>query len=137
MRIKLITNRDTINYFKEKFYYLLFKNGNYNSGIIQTIQQKIKKMNTMDLLSTWWIIGILKTRSNKHNHNSHKSKFHQPNRWKNDRGNKWKNKSERLYTKSRSTDKTTTIMASTPPHSNRRKSGRSHHNLNTAHAYSV
>ena len=28
-------------------------------------------------------------------------------------------------------------MASAPPHSNRRKSGRSHHNLNTTHAYSV
>ena len=33
MRIKLITNRETINYFKEKFDYLLFKNGHHNSGI--------------------------------------------------------------------------------------------------------
>ena len=55
MRIKLITHRDTINYFKEKFYYLLFKNGHYNSGIIQTIQQEVKKMNTMDLLEIWLI----------------------------------------------------------------------------------
>ena len=73
MRIKLITNRDTINYFKEKFYYLLSKNGHYNSGIIQTIQQEVKKMNTMDLLSTLWIIGNLKTKSNKHNHKDRKS----------------------------------------------------------------
>ena len=121
MRIKIITNRDTINYFKESFYYLLFKNGHYNDDILQTIQQEVKKMNTIDLLSTLWIIGNLKTRSNKYNHKSHKSKFHQSSRWKNNRENQWKNKSERLYTKSRSPDKTTTIMASTPPHLNRRK----------------
>ena len=69
MRIKLI---HTINYFKEKFYYLLFKNGHYNSGIVQTIEQEVKKMNTMDLLSTLWIIGNLKTKSHKHNHNNYK-----------------------------------------------------------------
>ena len=99
MRIKLITNRNTINYFKEKFYYLLFKNGHYSSGIIQTIQQEVKKMKTMDLLSTLWIIGNLKTKSHKHNNNNYKNKFHQSNGWNNNRRNKWNNKSERLYTK--------------------------------------
>ena len=101
MRIKLITNRDTINYFKEKLYYLLFKNGHYNSGIIQTIQQEVKKMNTIDLLSTLWITRNLKTKSHKHNHNNYKIKFHQSNGWKNDRRNKRSNESERFYTKSR------------------------------------
>ena len=94
-------------------------------------------MNIMDLLSTLWVIGNLKTRSNKHNHNSHKSKFHQPNRWKNDRRNERNNKSARSYTKSRSPDKTTTIMTSTLPHSNRRKNRRSYHILKTTHVYSV
>ena len=71
MGFKLITNQETINYFKEKFYYLLFKNGHHNSGITRTIQQEIEKMNTMDLISTLWIIGNLKNKANKGNKNHH------------------------------------------------------------------
>ena len=84
MRIKLISNRDTINNFKEKFYYLLFKIGHYNTGILETIQQEIKTMNIMDLILTLWIIGNLKTKSSKHNHTNCENKFHQSNKWKND-----------------------------------------------------
>ena len=65
MRIKLITNREIINYFREKVYYLLFKNGRHHSGITRTIHQEIEKMNTMDLISTLWIIENLKTKPNK------------------------------------------------------------------------
>ena len=80
MRIKLITYRETINYFKKIFYFLLFKNRHYNSSLLQTIQQEIKKMNTMDLLSTPWIIGNQKTKSNRHNNTNYEHKFHQSNR---------------------------------------------------------
>ena len=60
MRIKLIINRETINNFKEKCYYLLLKNGHPNDGRLQSIQQERKKMNSMDLLSTLWLIRNFK-----------------------------------------------------------------------------
>ena len=137
MRIKLVTNWETINYFKEKLYYLLFKNRHHNSGIIRTVQQEIEKMNTMDLLSTLWIIGNLKIKANKngktnYNHNSQNS-----NGWRIDRRNKHKNIPSRSSQKPRSPGKTATNKTSTLPHSNRRKYGKSNHNLKTAHAYSV
>ena len=124
MRIKLITNRETINYFKEKFYYLLFKNRHHNSGIIRTIQQEIEKMNTMDLISTLWIIGNLKNKANKGNktHNNQNSLNHR--KWKNDKRSTYRHTSNRSSYKPKSPDKPVNNKTSTPPHSNRRRHGK-------------
>ena len=94
-------------------------------------------MNTMDLISTLWIIGNLKNKAKKGNKNHNNRNSQNYRKRKVDKRNTCRNTSNRLSYKSRSPDEPITNKAPTPPHSNRRRYGRSNHNLKTAHAYSV
>ena len=91
----------------------------------------------MDLISTLWIIGNLKSKAHKGNRNHHNRNSQNYIKWKNDKRNTRRNTSNRSSYKSRSPDKPVTNKVSTPPHSNRKRYGRSNHNLRIAHAYSV
>ena len=78
-------------------------------------------MNTMDLLSTLWIISNLKTKSYKHNHNNYKINYISLMDGKMTEGMKGIINHQDLTQNQDHQIKTTAIMTSTPPHSNRKK----------------
>ena len=91
----------------------------------------------MCLLSALLLIGILKIKSNEHNHTKYERKFHNMNKERINKRNQGRHISNKAQTISKEVNKRNMSTTSNPPHSNRRKRGKTYQNLKTVHAPSV
>ena len=94
-------------------------------------------MNRMDVLSTLWLIGNLKIKSNTHNNINYERKFHSMIRERNNKRNQRRYMLDKAQIIPKDMNKRNISTTSTPPYSNRRRQRKKSHKFKTAYAYSV